>query len=1035
MPTLNPIFQVVRRLPHTGSITCATVSGDGSFFAFGGNRGTTVWKVATAERFIKIPIPDTSEPTTALLFESPADFPGIYLYTGKQGGQVEGGSVLGFILPRDGAEQFEQHFHRRFPDAAGEIRSLIYDPGSTMLIACSYQGIIQKFRVTLAHPTEPAQRKLNAMLEAAVSTEDLCPNILAFNPSQPQQFCLISRRSDGPIFDVNMADGTTMKEEFLGRCIGSADLSWKHDVMLVDDRAGARLVRIQSHAVQRDYNVPNVAEPPEAFARHVAFAEDASLAIVPSDHGALYIFDVQSGDLLQKLQLIPSGRVLGVKVATIHNKTMIFANTVISGTHGEEQKLSRNICESDWLPAPDLQRPHAMEQTFNANMELIPAGAVFKEPRARHRTAGDDGGRERVVKYQAVAGPTQQRADAANENAEYSASKARTANRNATHLNRELARSQTALADAHMQLANARAEIEQLKSSSGVEARAEEIAQQQLATYTTQADANAAKYYQEYFETEMNKKIAQLTENLQQVQLRQDIRERDLDQRARQSDARQTEQENLIAALASRVATPAPNTSATFPRMPPQLSQLASPDTREQRRVAFIARKRPNAIPTVFAARARDNTSLADDQSPTASSETAPNTSATPRTRHARGIQFDDPNIRDILRELVEEVLGALGYGKKGAAVTAGRRPSEWDKRRRETENKIGSAAHKQWLRIVLEFWRAIFNIGTYYDFASYQPADVALVTECAAGKARPDPTKFILDFASGSGWRTSTWNLTTVADIRRAIVDARNRDPLKLGAVDVPDAYIESLLHATLKRSHDQWKLPKPRGSETPKEATQRVKKTFERRQTNTKRTARKQQKLQQRLRTVKTAIKILQAAHPGSEDGLKGWRFFEALLEILGAGGMSSEESSIEEADGKVQKIHRVQRQAWRAAAAEDPLILIDETRHAMRVRGADPRVRKRQPDNPGEAHLFCSKSEPPPGLPEQIFNSAWLSGVRLHQPLLLEDLDLAPRDFEWMVVSKHELHLDDLGAAEEDWADVEEDLEGSDMEGMDE
>jgi hypothetical protein len=107
----------------------------------------------------------------------------------------------------------------------------------------------------------------------------------------------------------------------------------------------------------------------------------------------------------------------------------------------------------------------------------------------------------------------------------------------------------------------------------------------------------------------------------------------------------------------------------------------------------------------------------------------------------------------------------------------------------------------------------------------------------------RPDPTKFFLDFASGDDWRTSLWNLTTVADISRALFEARSRDPLKFGAVDVSSAYVEALFHGCLKRSQERWKLRQQRGDETPAETAQRVTTNLAHRQSTTMHNSRKHQ------------------------------------------------------------------------------------------------------------------------------------------------------------------------------------------------
>jgi hypothetical protein len=95
-------------------------------------------------------------------------------------------------------------------------------------------------------------------------------------------------------------------------------------------------------------------------------------------------------------------------------------------------------------------------------------------------------------------------------------------------------------------------------------------------------------------------------------------------------------------------------------------------------------------------------------------------------------------------------------------------------------------------------------------------------------------------------------------------------------------------------------------------------------------------------------------------------------------------------------------------------------------MRVQGSDPRKRIRVPDDPAQAELYVSRSDPPIGLPPAMFDPEWLGRVRLHQPMVLQGLELTVRAFEWQMVTKKDLYLGDLGAAEEDWADMEDEDE---------
>ncbi|KAJ7073713.1 hypothetical protein C8F01DRAFT_1271474 [Mycena amicta] len=671
-------------------------------------------------------------------------------------------------------------------------------------------------------------------------------------------------------------------------------------------------------------------------------------------------------------------------------------------TNKTNTKILKTLIAGAKPASRQLRSESLANHTFNAHMELVPSGSPEQQRRRRSAGAQDSG--QRVVKLQAVPGPTQQQADAAVETANYSVKKARQSNRQLQHTTSDLAHTKSTLVTTEAQLEQARREIEQLKSAAGLQQIAEKMAQEGLAAYVQTAEANMSKHY----ETQFNLRVQEHDAHVQDLHRQQAVREQMLDNREKQADNLKAEQENLLAALTARLRLAASNDSPEFPRALPQMvPQLTGPRIREQRRVAFIARNTPAIVPELFI-------------SPQVPDPDEPMSAASGAGPAPTILDFDNPRVRTLLVDVVKEVLSSMGYAERETPRGSGRRPGAWDRARKATQARIGEKSHQRWLNIVLEFWRAVFGRSTYDDFANYQPVSLERVAECAAGKVRPDPTKFILDFES-ENWRTSAWNLATVDDLRRAILETRARDPLKFGSVDVPTEYIDALLHGCLKRSQEPWKMRQQRDGETKPQTTERVKLTLIRRQQKTQRTARKHQKLAERLNTVQTALKILQAVSPTHSAGLKGWEFFAALLEILGTEGMSSEESDTGEVEGVVRKIYRVKRPLWRSPQAAAPLATVDDVRHAMRIRGVDPRPRKRVADHPSDSHRYISTSDPPSKRPASIFNTEWLENVRRQQPLLLRDLELSNMVFVWEVVSRDQLGLDELGAGENDWNQI--------------
>lgn len=116
-------------------------------------------------------------------------------------------------------------------------------------------------------------------------------------------------------------------------------------------------------------------------------------------------------------------------------------------------------------------------------------------------------------------------------------------------------------------------------------------------------------------------------------------------------------------------------------------------------------------------------------------------------------------------------------------------------------------------------------------------------------------------------------------------------------------------------------------------------------------------------------------------------------AILKHLDVAGMSSEDGDVAEVGGQTVQIFRVRLCAWRAPSVTDYLRLIDDTGGRMKPSKANPRIRS---DN------LVGTSNPPKGLPAEMFNEQWLAQARALRPKFVEDLLISKEAFNMLVVA---------------------------------
>jgi hypothetical protein len=102
--------------------------------------------------------------------------------------------------------------------------------------------------------------------------------------------------------------------------------------------------------------------------------------------------------------------------------------------------------------------------------------------------------------------------------------------------------------------------------------------------------------------------------------------------------------------------------------------------------------------------------------------------------------------------------------------------------------------------------------------------------------------------------------------------------------------------------------------------------------------------------------------------------WEHLDSILETLGAGGMSSDESDLD-TDGR--KVYFVKRMGWRPGVLTCRIMLIDRDRNVTTAYnnanpGNPPRLRKRRNNATGTTR------NAPPGLPINFYDPDWYNGL---------------------------------------------------------
>ncbi|KAG2127269.1 uncharacterized protein EDB93DRAFT_1109340 [Suillus bovinus] len=127
--------------------------------------------------------------------------------------------------------------------------------------------------------------------------------------------------------------------------------------------------------------------------------------------------------------------------------------------------------------------------------------------------------------------------------------------------------------------------------------------------------------------------------------------------------------------------------------------------------------------------------------------------------------------------------------------------------------------------------------------------------------------------------------------------------------------------------------------------------------------------------------------------EEDLPAWKWLQQLVGTLGEGGMSSEESDIE---NDIKTVLRIKNMTWRHAV-EHELDIINQQRildgDIFASQGSKPMKRIRLAGNPMTSRMQVD------GLPKALYDKEWLAGLTKRE---VETLSISEETFKWVRVA---------------------------------
>ncbi|KAJ7875811.1 WD40-repeat-containing domain protein [Mycena leptocephala] len=266
-------------LRHPGTILALALTTDGGTLVTGGSDGTRLWNPKTF-RTITRPAPaGVRGATTVVVCIRRVDEPVDVIFSGTSNGF--------FFCWRRRNGVWEETFARQI-DEPMDITGIAFDTSTNRLILCSSGGKVQAWGCLR---DDSGRAHLSRVFSR---------NIANF---APRAIGLLHSTNDiGPIYKLRGKNGETLEEWSVGGPIGDARVDWNLGLFLLDDIfAGPSLWR------------------------NVRFGEGSTVIVCGCDHGCVYIFDLHTGERLERLDIGTPEWVQVVATAEIDGVPTVFA--------------------------------------------------------------------------------------------------------------------------------------------------------------------------------------------------------------------------------------------------------------------------------------------------------------------------------------------------------------------------------------------------------------------------------------------------------------------------------------------------------------------------------------------------------------------------------------------------------------------------------------------------------------------------------------------------------------------------------------
>ncbi|KAJ7834561.1 WD40-repeat-containing domain protein [Mycena olivaceomarginata] len=314
MPEPRPEYTPQRGLKdHPGTILALAATADGKTLVTGGSDGTRLWDSKKLTAISRPVIAGVRGATTVIVCVRRVDEPVDVIFSGTSNGF--------FFCWRNRKGIWEETFARQI-DEPTDITGIAFDTSANRLAICSAGGRVQSWSAVRddsgrVHLSKVFCRDVGNFAPRAIM-------FAGYDASKDKDILLFGQNVTGPIYKLRGKTGDKAEEWLVGSPIGDARADWKEGLVLFDDiHSGPSLWRYHDYTRIRMYYIR--CDRKYGRVRNVRFAEGGNIVVCGSDHGLVYIFNLQTGERLQKLALETTEWVQVIATAEVDGVPTVFA--------------------------------------------------------------------------------------------------------------------------------------------------------------------------------------------------------------------------------------------------------------------------------------------------------------------------------------------------------------------------------------------------------------------------------------------------------------------------------------------------------------------------------------------------------------------------------------------------------------------------------------------------------------------------------------------------------------------------------------